>query len=134
MKHSFVAIGMAAMLVGCTSSDSAIKLEKDGTISMTVAVTGEEVKPSGAYGDIKGALDGVCNAAFPPIGDGGRSGFGHLQTLNAFSDFSGVVGSITKLANILEKLAGRTRTTVTVEGVCLAAVSEDNGAASKTNP
>ncbi len=127
MKRSLVAIGMAAMLVGCASSDSAIKLEKDGTISMTVAVTGKKVKPDSAYGNIKGALDEVCDAAFPPTNNGDRRGFGYPQTLNVFEDFTGVVGSITKLANILEKLAGRTRTTVTVEGMCLGAIPVDDG-------
>ena len=116
-KRSLVVIGLAAMLAGCASSDSAIKLEKDGTISMTVAVTGKKVEPDSAYGDIKGALDAVCDAAFPPKDD--QSGFGHPQILNYFKDFSGAVGSITNLVNILEKLAGRTRTTLTVEGECL---------------
>ena len=128
MKRPLVAIGMVAVLAGCASSDSAIKLEKDGTISMTVAVTGEKVKPDSAYGGIKRALDEVCDTAFPPKDDSAPSGFGYPQTLSIFEDFSGVVGSITKLANILEKLAGRTRTTLTVEGMCLGAVSEDDGA------
>ena len=128
MKRSLAAIVMVAMLVGFASSDSAIKLEKDGTISMTVAVTGEKVKPDSAYGDIKSALDEVCDAVFPPTGSSDRSGFGYPQTKSVFEDFSDVVGPITKLVNILEKLVGRTRTTLTVEGMCLAAVSEDGGA------
>ena len=94
---------------------------------MTVEVTGEKVKPGSAYGNIKSALDEVCDSALPPRNDGRGSGFGHPETLNALTDFSGVVGSITKLVNILEKLAGRTRTTLTVEGMCLAAVSKDEG-------